>query len=118
MFGLFGKKDKKKSKTAESSAASDEHVPTSSESVREAALAQFRTTQAELGEETIQAMQKALEFEEAKRKIRDAVDNKEGYNMEAVLVGLKELAETAENADTDIATDKEHCKDDDTEDKK
>lgn len=115
MFSLFGKKDKKKSqKTAENSAAGDDHVPTSSESVREAALAQFRTTQAELGEETIQAMQKALEFEEAKRKIRDAVDNKEGYNMEAVLVGLKELAETADSADAD----KNDSKDDDAKNKK
>lgn len=115
MFGLFGKKDKKKSKeTAENSAANGEHTPTSSESVREAALAQFRTTQAELGEETIQAMQKALEFEEAKRKIRDAVDNKEGYNMEAVLVGLKELSEAADTTDSA----KDDSKDDGAKNKK
>lgn len=79
----FGKKskEKKEAKAAEQKSAD----------IREQALAQFRQTQAELGPETIAAMKRAADLEKVKNKIKDAIDDKEGSNREAVLETLKDL---------------------------
>ena len=76
MFGLFGNnKDRDKGKGKKGSKAASNPNATSSEAVREAALAQFRKTEQELGPETIAAMKRAVEMEKAKKKIRSAIDD-------------------------------------------
>ena len=91
MFGLFEKKDKKKKKRTEAK----------SEDVREAALAQFRKTEAELGPETIQEMRRALEYEQAKRLVKDAIDNtKSGMNnRDTVVSNIKDMIDKSDNKD-------------------
>ena len=57
----------------------------------EAAMAQYRATRAELGEETIQAMQKAINFEQARQQIRDSIDGKNEHTIDHVLMRLQDL---------------------------
>tara|TARA_Y100001001_G_C7889189_1_gene267514 strand:+ start:487 stop:765 length:279 start_codon:yes stop_codon:yes gene_type:complete len=90
MFGLFGK-NKKVTK-----ASGDKAQPTSSKEVREQALAQFRKTHEELGEETIQAMKRAIEMERAKKEIRDSIDGKGKHSRDEVYQGLRELIDESE----------------------
>lgn len=85
MFGLFGKNKKSPQKQPEKG------QPTSSKAVREQALAQFRKTHEELGEETIQAMKRAIEMEQAKKDIRDSIDGKGKYTRDEVYSGLRNL---------------------------
>ena len=82
MWPFSSKKDKDKKSSKEMT----------SEEVRAQALAQFRKTESELGRETIEEMQRALEYEAAKKKIEDAVDDKGSeHSAEDVLDQLKIL---------------------------
>lgn len=85
MFGLFGKNKKTPQKRPAKA------KPTSSKEVREQALAQFRKTHEELGEDTIQAMKRAIEMEQAKKEIRDSIDGKGKHTADEVYQGLRDL---------------------------
>jgi predicted transcriptional regulator len=82
---LFGKKNKANK--------NDEAELTGKEAAVEKAMAQFRQTREELGPETVEAMERAMRLEQVKNQIKDAIDNKEGTNREAVLTLLAEMSE-------------------------
>ena len=65
----------------------------SSADIRAQALAQFRQTEAELGRETIEEMQRKIDFEAAKKKIEDSIDGTGQHSADEVLDGLKILME-------------------------
>ena len=82
---LFGKKNKANK--------NGEPALTGKEAAVEKAMAQFRQTRQELGPETVEAMERAMRLEQVKNQIKDAIDNKEGSNREAVLTLLAEMKE-------------------------
>lgn len=79
----FSSKDKSKKKAPSK--------PQSSEDIRAQALAQFRKTEAELGQDTIQEMHRQMEYEAAKRKIEDSIDGKGDHSADEVLDSLKRM---------------------------
>lgn len=86
MWPFSSKESKSKSKSKAS-----QGTPKSSEEIRAQAMAQFRKTEAELGQETIQEMQRQLNYEAAKKKIEDSVDGKGDHTADDVLDNLKRI---------------------------
>lgn len=84
----FGKKDKDKNKKAKNA----DSAPQSEKDAKiEQAMANFRTAQQELGPETIEAMQRAARIEKLKDGVKNAIDDKEGHNREAVVETLRDI---------------------------
>ena len=90
MFGLFGKKDKKKAEEAESNgeAVDVSHLSDAKQQL----FAQLKAKRDELGPEEIERMQKAVKLDALKKQMKSDIENDEDKRnrlLDEIRLGMK-----------------------------